>query len=127
MEKADINKIEFFNNNALKLLIPSAIAAGMAYAGRIYVQINPLHAALFTVGTLVTTHLGRKLAEFMTDREFFQTKTGRTIYFISSYTIAALTIGLKVFTPLQAITALGLTAISSNLYNITGCSPWLLS
>lgn len=117
--------MKIFENPIVNLSINTALVYGVAYLGRAYLQINPLHAALFSLGTFVAHSLGKKLAKGITNESYYSTFSGRVIRLISMYVPAMLAINYRFFSPLQAIATMGLTSLVAEVYfAIATRSPW---
>ncbi len=117
--------MKIFSQPAVKLSLNTALVYGVAFAGRSYLQINPLHAALFSLATHIASYLGKKLAKKITDNGH-ETFIGRSVEFVAANIAVIPAIAYKVFSPVQAIAAVGLDRICSSFYyTVTARSSWL--
>lgn len=115
-----------FDHPIVKLSLNAALVYGAACAGRSYLQINPLHATLFAAATNITSLLVKQLAQQSVGKHFNQTINGRSIHFICTNQPAVYTIASKVFSPIQAIAAIGINSMCDGFYwAITGKSIWM--
>lgn len=105
--------------NMARIAVNASLVYGVAYLGRAYFQINPVHAALFCVGSCVAHLLGLRALSKLRSEDAAGKKTftfvGRAANSLISLTPAAVAFASGVFSPLQTITALGLSYLASNL------------
>lgn len=114
------------NNPVINLATNTALVGLAAYATRSYLVINPAHAALFALGTFVSSMLGKQLIKDTGQNEW--EFSGRAIRFIAINVLPVSTaIFFKVFPPIQAFAAVGLiTCATSACTTFSATSVWSL-
>ena len=125
-----MNKIEFLENYPLvNLAVTTTLVYGITYAARTYVAINPAHVALLSVATCAIHNLSvHVLNRFYKDEDnlaHFRTLTGRITHYALTNLPWVLSVHLKIFSPSQALMAMGLLNVSYYLFEtVAGCSPY---